>query len=172
MSSSDPTALAIEHMVKVYDLINEVKRACKKKEENLGEGIKRRAKDLPSLISTVGLVPALTFYMSKASENNYKRVLMYLNGKLPSDKELCDKDGLASEIGGGEGAGYSSLLALTLAALVRLGIISGGVEQVESFNKVAKNLKSLHERSHEEMAAESLILDYLIEVKKLAEAFF
>ena len=133
-----------------------------------GRGVARRAKDLPSMVASAGLVPALTFYMSKASEEVYKAILRYLDGGDAGAlcKGLSGK--LVEELGEKEGAGYSTLLALAARFLSKNGLLGS----VGGYPELAGELSRLAGDPARVAAAEGLLLEYLIEVKKLAEAFF
>ncbi len=165
MMGNDPMSLAIRHMTRLYDLVSE----CGKYNESAtGEGVSRRARDLPSLVSSAGLVPALTFYMSKADENNYKIIYDYLGdttGK-PMDAGKCES--LKDELSRKEKAGYASMLAASAKALEAML----GLSELNSYKALALELENLHRDSLREAEAEALMLDYLVEAKKLAEAFF
>lgn len=175
MDVVDSVALALTHMTLLRQLLDrcretlcndeddEKKRKCWKNMN--GGAIQRRAKDLPSMVASAGLVPALTFYIAKADENRFRRFLELLDIK---DIDKIDCEQLREDLGEGEGAGYSPLLALAVKALNEHNYIN----YVEDYVTLANELRKLRERGIEELAAEQVILGYLLEVKKLADAFF
>jgi len=171
----DPVALALTHMTLLRRLLDrcrkvlcngqddERKQECRKNMN--GGAIQRRAKDLPSMVASAGLIPALTFYMAKASEDRFKGFLGLLGSK-DIDKVNCQR--IREDLEDGEGAGYSPLLALAIKALSEHNYIN----HVEDYVALAYELRKLRERGIDELAAEQVVLGYLLEVKKLADAFF
>ena len=131
----------------------------------LGAGIARRAKDLPGLVASAGLVPALTFYMSKADEKSYKSFLCVLRG----GEGGCAKcNGVKEDLGWSEKAGYAPVLALAALGLQELGHVG----DVEDYKKLALGLLELSTSPSRALLAERQLLELLVEAKKLAEAFF
>ncbi|ALL01406.1 CRISPR type III-B/RAMP module-associated protein Cmr5 [Pyrodictium delaneyi] len=168
----DPISMAIDHILLLRDLVEKATANCKNKMRDKGDAIRRRAKDLPSMVYTVGLIPALTFYMSKIENSKlYTDLYKLLRNR---DKKLGEQlagnpsSDLCQEIGGKEAAGYTTLLALAAAALSEAGVAN---TDLSSLQNLAASLKSLREQGKEHYAAR-LLVEYLNEVKKLAEAFF
>ena len=170
---TDPVALALSHGYRIKAGVQELRDKCKedlsmgesKPEDYNGEGVVRRAKELPGLIASSGLVPALTFYMSKIeSEEELEEALKLLEGK---EADICKlKEALSNK----EGAGYSIMLAAVIDALEKLA----GVSFVKpiTLTSLAGTLLSLRTgKDHMlELEAEYMISDYLIEAKKVLEA--
>lgn len=167
----------VEEALRGVSLLWDLVEACreglpeKEKKEVSGAGVARRAKDLPSMVSSAGLVPALTFYMSKADQEIYQRLYSYLRGRGGDVHGVCSAapGDLRKELGGKEGAGYAALLALAAAFLAETGYLDP--EPVD-YRSLAEALRGLAAGTVRALAAERLLLEYLVEVKKLAEAFF
>ena len=131
----------------------------------LGAGIARRAKDLPSLVASAGLVPALTFYMSKADEESYKSFLCILRGG-GGGCAACNE--VREDLGWSEKAGYAPVLALAALGLNALGHVG----DVDDYKRLAQGLMGLSTSPSRALLAERQLLELLVETKKLAEAFF
>ena len=167
----------VEEALRGVSLLWDLFEACreglpeKEKKEVSGAGVARRAKDLPSMVSSAGLVPALTFYMSKADQGLYQGLYRYLRGGAGDAHGVCSAapEGLRKELGGKEGAGYAALLALAAVFLAETGYLDP--EPVD-YRSLAEALRGLAAGTVRALAAERLLLEYLVEVKKLAEAFF
>ena len=161
--------LALTYILRLSDFAEECRPAVcgdeKGEKCKLGAGIARRAKDLPGLVASAGLIPALTFYMSKAEEKNYRVFLCILGGSEASCAE-CNQ--VKDDLGGSEKAGYAPILALAALGLQTLGHL----ETVDDYKKLAQGLLELSKDPHHAMVAERQLQELLIEAKKLAEAFF
>jgi CRISPR type III-B/RAMP module-associated protein Cmr5 len=174
--SDNIVSIALAYTLRLKDLVDHCREKLPispEEKKKMGAGIARRAKDLPSLIASAGLVPALTFYMSKSKKDNYMTICNILSGNNDTSiKEANCKD-LEEELSSKEKAGYSTLLAVAACGLRHLGLI-GRENDVASLEGLAAALKKLLDSGepHRILAAEKAMTDYLIEVKKLAEAFF
>ena len=175
----DPVAMAIEHMLLVQRLAEKTAEKCKIGRRELGAAVQRRAKDLPGMVYTVGLVPAITFYMSKVGNSKLYsmiyRLLVSGDEKQAEDvvKEAFREEGgrdnsLCEEMSAKEAAGYTTLLAMAAAVLAKAGVLESDPSSLQG---LASSLKTLRERGSESYAAR-LLVEYLGEAKKLAEAFF
>ncbi|MEB3778651.1 MAG: type III-B CRISPR module-associated protein Cmr5 [Desulfurococcales archaeon] len=172
----DIVSRAIEDMIKIKELIdksNSILMQCNLKPDADGAGIARRSKDLPQLVYTIGLVPSLIFYMSKSEEKTYKTILEYLNQSKINESSICEcrnnrcsKKDLANELGKGEGAGYTTLLALSTRYLLDEKYLNN----IDDFKKLAENLNNL--RKNNEAIASDKLVEYLVQIKRLSEAFF
>ena len=176
---ADPLTIALEHgygIKAAVDKANELERsrACssiKKGEEGrqreyTGEAIARRAKYLPSLILSAGLVPALTFYMSKTGgKEAYRNAFRVLRGDV--DCDVLKKVG--DDLGGGEGKGYAVVLAAVIDALSKLHPEALGGEAPQDLKVLAAKLKEMHENKLD-ITAEAVLQPYLVELKKVVEA--
>lgn len=177
----DPVSMAIEHMLLVRSLAEKAAAKCGIDGKDKGGAIQRRAKDLPGMVYTVGLVPALTFYMSKVENSQlYTRIYELLRsgdeGRVDiiveevfrEEREKGKDNSLCKEMGGREAAGYTTLLAMAAATLAEAGILKGDPSSLQG---LAASLKKLRDEGGESYAAR-LLAEYLGEAKKLAEAFF
>ncbi len=151
-----------------------LKDLAEKCQENnkLGEPIAKKAKELPGLIATAGLVPGLAFYLSKTeNEALYKTILEYLQGTNPllqncsQTQEL--KNTIVNELGGGEKSGYTTLTAATAHA-----IHLATERDVSDKKKLIETLKQIKQGITQEAVIEAQVLEYLQELKKLATALF
>ncbi|GBF09152.1 type III-B CRISPR module-associated protein Cmr5 [Aeropyrum pernix] len=181
----DPLDLAISHAAAVHEALEAYRRVCLGGEgdEKPGRGLKRRARSLPGLILSSGLIPALTFYMSKADTQAYREYVRLLEKAERGEKgaaaslveaaaggggEACRGDSVLTELSGGEGAGYSLALAMASRALQRLARVEAGGDG--GFAGLAATLREGLGSPEKEAAATQLLIDYLQEVKKLVEA--
>ncbi|NOZ89341.1 MAG: type III-B CRISPR module-associated protein Cmr5 [Crenarchaeota archaeon] len=175
--AADPVKLALEYMTLLLEQAEkcgvgagggEQKEGQEKR--RTGSAIARRAEDLPSLVASAGLIPALTFYMSKAERDKFRAFL----GILAGGRAVEECKGIGEEFGAGEGAGYSAMLAVAAKALEDLGFINVSEslgEGGDPLQTLARGLQRLR-GSPEELVAERQMIELLVEVKKLAEAFF
>jgi len=166
VGSFDPVRAALTYVLRIAEQV----RLCREQDGGggvTGEAVRRRARDLPTLVASAGMVSALTFYMSKADSETLQTLLdRVLGGEGPSG-ELCGS--LRGELGGGEGAGYSTLLALATRALEDMGYLGGVTGSSDTMTALARGLLSLR-GTEKELVAERRLLEFLVEVKKLAEA--
>ncbi len=148
----DPVGLAIKHMKLVAEAAKAAKQA--------GEGVRRRARELPSLMLQAGLVPTLTFFMSKAEENEFMEWFSYLRNPQPTNRPSSDLKG--------EGGGYSVLLAMIFDAMEKLAGVNVG--SVSGFTDLLKILLGIGSGRGESLRISRILMPYLVEVKKLATA--
>ncbi len=139
----DPAEKAIEYFGKIQSMIN----------KDIGEVLRARARTLPGMIESVGLVPSLSFCYGKATNKTFEKVKKawecWPNSKIEVKKE--------------EG-GYAIYLLLSLLYLKDLGIISN--EEIKEPIKVFKKILT------KESITARLLMPYLIEVKRLVEAVY
>lgn len=198
----DPIGLALKLTLKLVQLVEKCKEANGTETKNTeeGKGITRRAKDLPGLVASVGLIPALTFYMSKAigkgrtgSEAStidlYSALYRFIASEENSENELSTllnfcttehkegprkRDGEDKEASKGiltteiQENGYTIMLAIVAVALEKLGLTCQHC--LSSIKDLAKALLYIHSNATLELAAETTILEFLTETKKLVEA--
>ncbi len=166
VGSFDPVRAALTYVLRIAEQV----RLCREQGGGgkvTGEALRRRARDLPTLVASAGMVPALTFYMSKASAETLETLLdRVLGGEGPSG-ELCGS--LSSELSGSEGVGYATLLALATRALEDMGYLAGVTGSRDAVTALARGLLSLR-GTEKELVAERRLIEFLVEVKKLAEA--
>ncbi|ABM80566.1 type III-B CRISPR module-associated protein Cmr5 [Hyperthermus butylicus] len=162
---NDPVEAALEAMRR-FD--KNLRDACSDKGEPRADAISRRLKDFPQLILQSGLVPALTFYLSKLSEkadqDAYELTVKVLTEqRLEGDerRKLCRKTS-------GEGGGYPHVLALVLVyAAERAGC------SVDSIARIGSSLVGCLETVQKKgVTVEKLVQAYVNELKKLASALY
>jgi CRISPR type III-B/RAMP module-associated protein Cmr5 len=178
----DPLELALHHALRVFDAARiHMRRAGG---DRVGEAFRRRAKDFPSLMAEAGLAPALTFYLSKSNPSKLPAALRLASCRGLDTQQLdAIAKGLGEELGRGEGEGYTLMAALVLDALDKLaglGLVERGDDGCPGEGDGYQILKRVAERlleirsgeGGEEVRAAALIEPYLVELKKLADAFF
>ena len=202
----DPLELAIDLMLRLDELIRDAQQHCPtdqqgREEKRYGDGVRRRLRSLPGLVASTGLIPALTFYMSKAKPQVYSLLYNYLaapQDKMreakPQLKEICkpiEKNGkktysneckdLCTELGSKEASGYAASIALTAVALRRLlddlpkdNSGTGNNNNMGSLQGLARYLLALRRNKLgiSEAYASAVIQGFVNEAKKLADAFF
>ncbi|MGC8970184.1 MAG: hypothetical protein ACP5LG_06495 [Conexivisphaera sp.] len=119
-------------------------------------GLVRRAQEFPSLVLSIGLSPAVTFYMAKAGDG--LRELGKLIGCLGGKGEGCES--WEKELSREEGKGYTGYLAILVAALSRLGVAPPS----NDYRGMLEAVRGLDVRR------QRLLMPYIIEVKKVLEA--
>jgi len=141
---ANPIRKAIEYFSKLH-------RKLESKEE-LGKAFRSRTRSLPSMIETIGLVPTLSFCYGKAEAKTYDNILgsWLSESKIEADKEK---------------GGYALYLLLTLLYLKDLELIDGSM--------LKDPIKGLQKLSEEQLPiASKLLMPYLVEIKRLAEAVY
>ncbi|HIC99671.1 MAG TPA: hypothetical protein EYP08_08690, partial [Pyrodictiaceae archaeon] len=134
--------------------------------------------ELPTLVLQTGLIPALTFYLSKVEkEEVYKLVLEALEAKVDKSKleELSEEDKkMVREEVGGEGKGYTTLLGISAYMLKQLADMYK-IEKCKNINTIVGFVECLHEIRNnrgKEVILEKQFMKFMLEVKKLFDAFF
>ena len=129
-----------------------------------GDAIARRLQEFPQLALQVGLVPALTFYLSKIDNqekiNAYNASINAIMSKS-SNKYICEK-------ASGEGGGYPQALAIILAYA---GIIAGcsNDQLVNIGQKLVECIDGIQKKG---VTVEALTITYSDEIKKIARALY
>jgi CRISPR type III-B/RAMP module-associated protein Cmr5 len=171
MAFFDPVNEAFTVALKYSDLAERC-RETSKENIKLGGPIAKKAKELPGLIASAGLVPGLAFYLSKSDDDNlYQSMLEYLLDKNALLQNCSENDKLKNELlkelGGSEKKGYTTLLAATAYAINQ---ITG--KDLSDKKKLIETLKDIHQDITMEAIIEAQVLQYLQELKKLAVALF
>jgi len=183
MAHPDPVAMALDHGLKLRDLMEKIEalEICRKKEESegsskgggiKGDSIVNRIENLPSLMAQSGLTPALLFYMSKIEKKNEDAV-WYVYRYLKGENAQGDPPrSLCNDFSGSEGAGYGvalSVIAATLSLLNKnLDISSECRGSGDSAVKcLARVLKRIRSEPGEESVLEQELQVYLQELKKV-----
>lgn len=143
-----------------------------------GDAVYRRAREVPELIASSGLVPAMTLYMAKGPNRIYETIYSYLAG-LRSAQDVykaAQDDGRCGTVCGelaDQSCGYAALLAaVSLFASRAFEALSGASHDVSDYKSLATMLSELHSDGRLELAVTRLTIEYLLEIKKLAEAFW
>ncbi|MCY0858876.1 MAG: type III-B CRISPR module-associated protein Cmr5 [Sulfolobaceae archaeon] len=127
-------------------------------------GLVRRAVDFPSLALSVGVGPAMTFFLSKSSEDvkKIKGVYGYLNGNSNDRKDLCD------EMKKEEGSGYAGYIAILMLILKEIG--RADVDEINKVDNVMELYKKvLNIATHIDFKDFRTMNPYILEVKKVLE---
>lgn len=166
--------LRLHELVKILEATLQRGSSQRRNKEKIGKALQTRASDIPSLILSTGLVPALTMYMSKTDPVIYKNVYQWLVGKLDSnDIAKMDRrvlNGLIDELSK-EGKGYSATLALISCALIELFGDYFNKDRMSDIGGLAKSLLDVREKG-KELVMQNGLLPLLLEVKKLSKALF
>ncbi len=187
------TVLHIDHICsKLEQIYNKIiQKNESKKLDKCGSSIARRFSDLPSLIVTTGLIPVLTFYLSKLSreDNTYfKHLLKLFREKTNLNKIIEDlardqskKDPekqkekiiryLVSEFTE-ESKGYLIGLIIITNYLNKVNIVN--IIDGYDLKYLAKDLKEIREGKSKpcEIIVQKILEPYLLELKKLTRGLF
>jgi len=166
--------LRIHELAKILGATSQRESSQRRNEEKIGKALQTRASDIPSLILSTGLVPALTMYMSKTDPVVYKNIYQWLVGKLNSnDIAKMDRRVLKDLIDelSKEGKGYSAMLALISCALTELFSDDFNKDRMSDIGELAKSLLDVREKG-KELVIQNGLLPLLLEVKKLSKALF
>ena len=176
---ADPLLLALNHIRKVESLRKKSVCGDDAKSYNLN-GFTSRMKNFPSLLLDAGLIPAVTFYLSKVSSKkekaitpeNLKALVEYFEDKL-EDLPKGASEAVKEDMKGEESKGYLIASAVLLAALKKFGE-SLGLEMKESadfLTTVVEYLEELRAGNSKGTIMEKLMLEYSNEMKRLVEAY-
>lgn len=127
--------------------------------KEFGKSFRSRAREMPSFLYEVGLISALSFIYAKtedADKKTYKNIFNYIRGQLYKGGTRS-LEGIDSTEGG-----YAAYLYLLLQEIKRLALDRNiNVEDPLSSIIALKGLKR---------PLISLLMPYLLEIKRLAEA--
>ena len=139
------------------------------------KAIASRLSDFPALAATSGIMPALTFYLSKAVDEEeaftatYRLIktaeCRFTGERLSNTKKYFEK----IEGSGGEGKGYGVTLALILASLEKIGYLAVEAER-PGIREVADALLRVLEGAGG--ASDEEVLQVITELKKVGTAFY
>ncbi len=156
------TAVAISPMRDAVDAVLSLKGIV----EEVGGGdrlfssIKSRAQNTPSAVSDMGVPPVLLFLASKVRREFYEYACRRMFGleAVPPNEVKAERDG------------YSAYLAVVAWYLTKL--LGKQPEEISKLEEVVKLAKKLDDPAEvgERALVHSLLLTYLIELKKAAEA--
>lgn len=138
---ANPVSKAIQYFSKLHQKID----------NELGRRLRARARELPSMIENIGLIPTLSFCYGKAEAETYKSIY---NSYCSEEKIDVEK----------EKGGYGLYLLLALLYLRDLGLINDDMlkNPIDAFGKLCE----------ESSIASRLLMPYLLEIKRLAEAVY
>lgn len=139
------------------------------KVSDFGESFKTRARQGPQLVKTQGLLPLLTFLLGKGGKTKYTYVIELLE-KKPSECKNEQLEKILKE-GDYDDLGYAVYAAILTYYLKKLDIIPNDVDIKEPINVIETLLNSTM-NSYTISAYEHFLVDYLLEIKKLSEAYF
>lgn len=188
MPGIDPLGLALEHALRIKKAVDkwsstkrEEDASESKKDSKPGDGFKRRVKDFPGLMLSAGISPALLFYMAKADAAKLNAAYTLLSSETIDDtmlEKLVNK--LDDELGGAEGSGYALMLASVIHAIEQLtGYKITNTNGELDHAAIARFIKKIRECTSircqngvSEIQASMILYPYLVELRKLADAFF
>ncbi len=154
----EPVKAALQIISRFHEKFNSI---CK---QSKGDAIARRLGEFPQLMLQAGLVPAITFYLSKIDNNEKARIYAdsmkaILEGK--ASRIICDR-------ATGEGGGYPQALAILLAYLGKVaGCDDNRLKTIDP--GLVECIKNIESRG---ALIEAQALIYANEVKKLARALY
>lgn len=166
--------------VKVITCFDRVVKEIVRESDYRSNALTARLNDFPALAANAGIAPALTFFLSKLSDDKEKDAFVYtykaiVSGECRVDLNQLDRRARSNlinyfgkELRSKEGRGYGPALALILASLEQVGYIkmkgvpSGVREVAEAIGEVLDGAE----------ASDLEALEVLAELKKLGQAFY
>gem|GEM_PF-2979753 len=149
------TAEAIDLM---RDVLEKISKAGDEREAtSVRRSLRSRTRTIPSLMVSSGLPQTLAFLASKSDPRYYE----YLVKEAQSAQEKTGK---------GESAGYSAYLYVVMKFLTRQGLSSGPGSIPSSIDEVVDVIKKIDEDPNLCSMVQSILLEFLLEFKKIAEA--
>jgi CRISPR type III-B/RAMP module-associated protein Cmr5 len=151
---------ALENAIKLASWVQSFVKVLEKEKgkdaEKYGSSFRARARSFPELTESSGLLPALSFFYAKATQETYKKICQLLDddGKM-EPVEVKDEE-----------FGYAVFLHGTLVFLQELGLITD-----HNHKDPVKSIGELKEVSRLALAR-NFLLPYVLELKKLSEALF
>ena len=196
--SVDPLSLALKHAVLADEMLKRIrekalemecfKNVLEKKKKETGNqnltledvtkeelnfrGLVSRVRSFPSLMTSAGTVPALTFYFSKVdvNEDTLKELYFYFNGERgePPEPKNCN-DEMINEVSKKESAGYAVATTMLLSALNKLVGIRFNTN--DFLNDITAKLADLLDENTKRFELEHFLNVYSTELKKLIDAY-
>jgi len=149
---------AIDSVKKIQDAIDKIaqrKGLDQKRKEEFGSAFRGRTREFPEFVESLGLLPSLTFAYAKAGKLAYRGVCSLI------DTGNIDKEAL-NELDKTK-FGYGSYLHEVLYYIER-----NVMKDIDHTNPIA-SFEKMYGKTH---IIKQLLMSYLLEVKKLAEALF
>jgi len=154
------TQRALEMALKAINAIDSIKEKLKK--EDIGPKFRTRAERAATMIPSLGLIPTLSFFYSKAGTQCYSELArIYDNGEVNVDK--LNLDALKDDISP-EKISYGLYLRFILAFLKEEGVISSD-DINKAFEEFSKDPMKVY-------LATKVLEPFLLECKKLASAMY
>lgn len=148
--SEEVTRYAIDSIKRIRSAIDKMGGR-----EEFGSAFRGRSRELPELIESIGLLPSLTFSYAKAGKIVYEGVCNLIDTGSINEKALEELDKTKF--------GYSSYLHEVLYYIEkRMAKDVNHKDPITSFEKIYGKSQIIKQ----------LLMPYLLEVKKLAEALF
>jgi CRISPR type III-B/RAMP module-associated protein Cmr5 len=159
--SPDPVKAALEAVSRFSKAFSQ-SQECK---DSSADGVTRRLREFPQLMLQVGLVPALTFLLSKVNEKDdkeaYSETVKTVLGEEAESSKLCKK-------ASGEGQGYAHSLAMLMVfAAKHSGCSVDEIREVDG--RMVECLEKIEDKG---VVVEKLVLLYANELKKLMTALY
>ncbi len=143
---------------KAIEMFDEVRSRLEKiiqNKEDLSDtlrSLRTRARNTPSMIMTSGLTQTLAFLASKSDSKLYSA--LYKQAKTNSEIK-------------GEEAGYAAYLYVIMRFLRESEMLT---EEPANMEKVVEAIKQLDENPQQASITQSLLMEFLLEFKKVTEA--
>lgn len=166
----DPVKLAVDEFKKIYDKIFSDNSSSEGK--NVGDSFRARAREMPEMISEVGLLPTIIFCYSKATDEYYKKIYNLLEknststsssnpSQQGSEQQKKDERASATKLG------YALYLYILLRGLQEYDIFKIAQQIDKPFDIINELSKKLGEEIY---VLEKLLYPYLAQIKRLSEA--
>ena len=166
----NPTKIAIHTFIRIKDILDKIE-----KQNTLKEKLRTRSRNIPEMIADLGLVPALSFCLSKAGIKNLTKVLRVISSGDP--KEILENRDKIGE----EELSYALYVYVILKYLSdNLGTLKVEDKKIkldldklkdDSVNALYDYLYALMHGANSVIAI-NLLQPYLTQFKRLCEATF
>ena len=156
------TQRALEMALKAIEAVNKIEE--KLKTDEIGPRFRTRAENGAMLISTLGIVPSLSFFYSKVGKSMYEEIAKIYDGKVDVSKlnmEMLIKDGKIAK----EEIAYGLYLRFVLSFLYEEGVLQSD-EPMKVFEELSNS------DPIKVFLASKTLEPFLIECKKLASAMY
>jgi len=167
--SINPVKGAIEVFLEIKKKLDELKR------DDVESKLRARAREIPGMITDIGLIPTLSFCLAKAGVHNLALVFRWM-----SDDSKRSYNQNVSTIKPEE-LSYALFVYTTLKYLGRIKGLQFNIEDLKRLSRKDKNeefISKLYEylniltQDNKAIIASKLLQQYLIQFKRLCEASF
>jgi CRISPR type III-B/RAMP module-associated protein Cmr5 len=159
--SISPEERAVNDFKLVYKLFQDIVNSLGKDKEEFGKSFRARSRESPSLLYEIGVIPTISFIYSKTKDSEKQTYVTFI--------DFVTKDQAASEnlkkLNSTEG-GYAAYLYLILSEISRL------IPKINIDPKSPLSCIEVLTGSELLTILPSLLMPYLLEIKRLAEAVF